>query len=65
MQRWLAMALALIGVLTTQSKEETILSRLQELGLTSDLFVCVLDAQHTKEDALSATLAPPEEVFAR
>ncbi|XP_041477605.1 huntingtin-like isoform X1 [Lytechinus variegatus] len=65
MQRWLAMALALLGVLTTQSKEETILSRLQELGLTSDLFICVLDAQHTKEDALNANMTPPEEVLAR
>ncbi|XP_030848870.1 huntingtin [Strongylocentrotus purpuratus] len=65
MQRWLAMALALLGVLTTQSKEETILSRLQELGLTSDLFICVLDPQHTKEDALNANMTPPEEVLAR
>ncbi|XP_072177779.1 huntingtin-like [Diadema setosum] len=65
MQRWLAMALALLGVLTTQSKEETILSRLQELGLTADLFICVLDAQHTKEDALNANLIAPEEVLAR
>ncbi len=66
MQRWLGMVLSILNVLISQSKEETILSRLQELGLTNDLFVCpVEDEKARKEDIVNANISPPEEVMAR
>lgn len=38
LRRWLCMVLAILRVLMAQSKEEVILSRLQELGLELTLF---------------------------
>ncbi|XP_033632694.1 huntingtin-like isoform X2 [Asterias rubens] len=65
-QRWLGMALAILNVLISQSKEETVLSRLRELGLTTDLFVCPLEDERSKEeDIVNANVLPPEEVLAR
>lgn len=53
-------------MLTTQSKEETILSRLKELGLTVDLFVCPEDEDKDKDDDLVTKMPnKPEDIFAR
>ncbi|XP_038046111.1 huntingtin-like [Patiria miniata] len=65
-QRWLGMALAILNVLISQSKEETILSRLRELGLTTDLFVCPLEDERSREeDIVNANVLSPEDVLAR
>ncbi|XP_022080674.1 huntingtin-like isoform X2 [Acanthaster planci] len=65
-QRWLGMALAILNVLISQSKEETILSRLRELGLTTDLFVCPLEDERSREeDIVNANVLPAEDVLAR
>ena len=37
MERWMCLVLALLRVLVSQSKEEAILSRLEELGLHINL----------------------------
>ncbi|XP_071827308.1 huntingtin-like isoform X2 [Apostichopus japonicus] len=65
-QRWLALVLVLLCMLTTQSKEETVLSRLKELGLTVDLFVCPEDEEKDKDDDLVTRMPnKPEDIFAR
>ena len=42
-QRWLCLVLASLRVLISQSKEETVLSRLQELALTVGIFKQTLE----------------------
>ncbi|KAJ8026358.1 Huntingtin [Holothuria leucospilota] len=65
-QRWLALILVLLCMLTTQSKEETVLSRLKELGLTVDIFVCPKDEDKDEGDDLVTRMPnKPEEIFAR
>jgi hypothetical protein len=70
-QRWLCLILSSLRVLISQSKEETVLSRLQELALTVGVYKHTLDkhkntvSEDGPEKAESPLGVSAEEVLAR
>ena len=63
-ERWVSLVLVSLRVILTQSKEEVVLGRLQQLGLT----ICLSDA----DDAVDSTQEPaaaesnnPDRMFAK
>ncbi|XP_033756060.1 huntingtin-like [Pecten maximus] len=63
LQRWLSLVLSVLRVLMAQSKEEVILSRMQELGLGLNVFK-VPSREMTSEERDLALVLLPEEVIA-
>ncbi|XP_060084449.1 huntingtin-like [Ylistrum balloti] len=63
LQRWVSLVLSVLRVLMAQSKEEVILSRMQELGLGLNVFKVPSREMTTEERDLALTLSP-EEVLA-
>ena len=59
MERWLALVLIVLRVLISQSKEETVLSRLKELGVGVYLYKDVVERQQkAKDDPLNVKDIP-------
>lgn len=58
MQLWVSGILAILRVLISQSTEDIILSRIQELSLSPYLLSCGA-IQHLRDDDLSPPAAPP------
>ena len=54
-QRWVSLVLVSLRVILTQSKEEVVLGRLQQLGLT----ICFTDAVGMEGTATDCTHQPP------
>jgi hypothetical protein len=70
MERWVALVLVSLRVIMTQSKEEAVLGRLQQLGLSLCLAECLPSSDNDTpfgQSPLSNTRASsnPEETFAR
>ena len=65
-QRWVSLVLVSLRVILTQSKEEVVLGRLQQLGLTVSLSDAAdgLDADSTHEPAADES-TNPDRMFAK
>ncbi|XP_074640755.1 huntingtin-like [Tubulanus polymorphus] len=72
LEKWLCMVLSILRVLISQSKEETVLSRLQELNLSVKLYSCTVDVHMGRRDQTdcqsqtqSDSSQQPEDLLAR
>ncbi|KAK3589444.1 hypothetical protein CHS0354_020780 [Potamilus streckersoni] len=63
LERWICLLLSVLRVLMVQSKEEVILSRLQEIGLKVNVFKLLVTELSNKDKSFVAALGP-EEMFA-
>ncbi|KAL3864910.1 hypothetical protein ACJMK2_006556 [Sinanodonta woodiana] len=63
MERWICLLLSVLRVLMVQSKEEVILSRLQEIGLKVNVYKLLVTELNDKDKSFVSALGP-EEVFA-